>query len=297
MSTATIPITGRPVMQEVVEALTTALSDGACRWLNARRRASSSPIPKTNLQHLFLENNWTDKLPIVLPTEERVAAMLAHTSHAPDEVVGHMQPTANRGSWEYTVEKVAVNAVMAGAQAGIFPGDPRARRLGSVGARQHVELGLGDGRGERADPPRDRHELRHRRAWAPTTTPTRRSAAPMACCRRTCRAARCPGETFMGSLGNNYTYNNITFAENEERSPWEPLHVQKGFKPTDSVVSIFYGCRSTTFCLGLREKYWREHVRDMLLGIDAEHARRACCSTRSPRGSSSTAAASTPRRS
>ena len=62
-----------------------------------------------------------------------------------------------------------------------------------------------------------------------------------------------PGETFMGSHGNNYTYNNLTFAENEERSPWEPLHVQKGFKPSDSTVSIFYGCRSTTFCLGLRE--------------------------------------------
>jgi hypothetical protein len=78
-----------------------------------------------------------------------------------------------------------------------------------------------------------------------------------------------PGETFMGSQGNNYTYNNLTFAENEERSPWEPLHVQKGHKATDSTVSVFYGCRSTTFCLGLREKYWREHVKDMLLGTDA----------------------------
>ena len=39
-----------------------------------------------------------------------------------------------------------------------------------------------------------------------------------------------PGETFMGSQGNNYTYNNLTFAENEERSPWEPLHVQKGLQ-------------------------------------------------------------------
>ena len=79
-----------------------------------------------------------------------------------------------------------------------------------------------------------------------------------------------PGETYMGSQGNGYTYNNLTFAENEERSPWEPLHVQKGFKPTDSTVSVFWGCRSTTFTLGLREKYWREHVRDMLLGIDAQ---------------------------
>jgi hypothetical protein len=78
-----------------------------------------------------------------------------------------------------------------------------------------------------------------------------------------------PGSTFMGSLGNNYTYNNITFAENEERSPWEPLHVQKGFQASDSTVSVFYGCRSTTFCLGVRERHWREHVKAMLLGTDA----------------------------
>jgi len=73
----------------------------------------------------------------------------------------------------------------------------------------------------------------------------------------------------MGSLGNNYTYNSLTFAENEERSPWEPLHVQKGFDPKASTVSVFYGCRSTTFSLGLRKEYWKEHVRDMLLGTDA----------------------------
>jgi hypothetical protein len=83
-----------------------------------------------------------------------------------------------------------------------------------------------------------------------------------------CQGGSVPGETFMGSLGNSYTYNSITFAENEERSPWEPLHVQKGFDKDASTVSVFYGCRSTTFNLGLREKYWREHVYDMLVGTD-----------------------------
>ena len=80
------------------------------------------------------------------------------------------------------------------------------------------------------------------------------------------------GDTFMGSQGNNLTYNSVTFAENEERSPWEPLHTRKGFQPGDSVVSIFYGCRSNTFGLGLRKDHWREHVKDMLTGIDATTA-------------------------
>ena len=139
MSTATIPITGRPVMQEVVEALTTALRDDGAGWLSARRRALVEPDTEENLHRQFLENNWTDKLPIVLPTEDRVADDAgAHAATRPDEIVGQMQPTANRGLWEYTVEKVAVNAVMAGRAAGIFPGDPRAGGLAGVGAQQHA---------------------------------------------------------------------------------------------------------------------------------------------------------------
>src|ERR1700727_2371423 len=79
------------------------------------------PETEDNLQQLFLENNWTDKLPIVLPTRERVDAMLKATSHAPDEIVGHLQPVEFRAAWEFTVEQVAVNAVMAGARPQYFP--------------------------------------------------------------------------------------------------------------------------------------------------------------------------------
>ena len=45
-----------------------------------------------------------------------------------------------------------------------------------------------------------------------------------------------PGKTYLGSQGNSYGYNSVTFAENEERSPWEPFHVQHGFKSGESVV-------------------------------------------------------------
>src|SRR6202051_1108437 len=76
------------------------------------------PDTEDNLQQLFLDNNWTDKLPIVLPTRKRVDAMLKATSHPPDEIVGHLQPVEFRAAWEFTVEQVAVNAVMAGGRAG-----------------------------------------------------------------------------------------------------------------------------------------------------------------------------------
>ena len=226
------------------------------------------PDSEEALQQLFLENNWTDKLPIVLPTEERVAAMLAHTSRKPQEIVGRMQPTANRGLWEYTVEKVAVNAVMSGAKPDYFPvilalaaSEVSARGSTSSSASAMVvvngpirdEIGMNSGIG----------------AMGPYNHANATIGRAYGLLSQNLQGGSVPGESFMGSQGNNYTYNNITFAENEERSPWEPLHVQKGFKASDSVVSIFYGCRSTTFCLGLREKYWREHVKDMLAGVDA----------------------------
>ena len=226
------------------------------------------PDTEENLQQLFLENNWTDMLPIVLPTQERVEAMLAGTSHKPDEIVGRMQPTANRGLWEYTVEKVAVNAVMAGARPEYFPvilalaaSEVTARSSTSSSAaamvvvngpiRKEIKMNWGIG------------------ALGPFNHANATIGRAYGLLSQNLQGGSVPGETYMGSQGNNYGYNNCTFAENEERSPWEPLHVQKGFKAEDSVVSIFYGTRCTTFCLGLREKYWREHVRDMLTGIDA----------------------------
>jgi len=117
------PVTGRPVMQEVVDALTRPLGEEDRRQVRFERSTPRLVEPETeeNLHRLFLENQWTDRLPIILPTEARVATMLAGTSRKPDEVVGRMRPTSTREAWEYTVEKVAVNAVMAGARPEYFP--------------------------------------------------------------------------------------------------------------------------------------------------------------------------------
>ena len=60
----------------------------------------------------------------------------------------------------------------------------------------------------------------------------------------------------------------MTFAENEEQNPWEPFHVQKGFDAGESTVSVFGGCRSTSFILGVREQ-WEAQVQNLLRGMDA----------------------------
>ena len=68
------------------------------------------------METLF-ERGWTDGLPVVPPTEARVLRMLEGTSHAPDEVVAIVPPDLV----EVTVEKVAINAVMAGCKPEYFP--------------------------------------------------------------------------------------------------------------------------------------------------------------------------------
>jgi hypothetical protein len=75
-----------------------------------------------------------------------------------------------------------------------------------------------------------------------------------------------PGETYMGSQGNNLNYNNMCFAENEKRSPWNPFHVQKGFRPDESVVSIFSGW-SCVHRFGLGENNWRPNVIRLVAGL------------------------------
>src|SRR4030095_14443103 len=117
------PGSGMPVMQEVIEVLTQPLNDADRKGLTFERSTPRfcEPASEAELQQLFLDNNWTDNVPIVLPSVERVAEMMKHTSRKADEVVGHHTATHFREVWECTVEQVAVNAVMAGARPEYFP--------------------------------------------------------------------------------------------------------------------------------------------------------------------------------
>jgi hypothetical protein len=262
-------ITGRPFMDEVFDALTRPLTSDETKQLSFDRSTPRLVDADTeeNLHHLFLENNWTDQLPIILPTEARVAAMLKGTSRGPEEVVGHMRPTSTREAWEYTVEKVAVNAVMAGARPEYFPvilalaasqTSARASTTSSAAAMAVVngpirhEIGMNWGIG----------------AMGPYNHANATIGRAYGLLSQNLQGGSLPEVTYLGSQGNNYAYNSITFAENEERSPWVPFHVQHGFKADESAVSTFGGCRSTAFQLGLREKHWQDHARNMLRGMN-----------------------------
>jgi hypothetical protein len=234
------PVTRKPLMQEVIEALTKPVTkEKKTEFRKVSRPRRLRPDTEDNLRRLFLENGWTDGLPIIIPTEERVAEMLKGTSHDPDEVVGEMSITDSEAVQEYTVEKVAVNAVMAGARPehlpvilaiastkeAAFPSSTTSfGRMIVVNGPIRKDLGMNAGVG--ALSPLNMANAVIGRAWTLMTISFGNTRV---------------GETFLASQGNNLNYNNMCVAENEERSVWEPFHVQKGFGPDESVVSLFRG--------------------------------------------------------
>jgi hypothetical protein len=265
----TDPISGRPVMQEVLEGLTRPFEAdelGPTEFDRSTPRLVEADS-EDNLHRLFLENRWADMLPIVLPTEARVADMLRHTKRKPDEIVGRMRSTHFREHWAYSVEKVAVNAVMAGARPEYFPvilalaatgvtarssSSSAMAAMAVVNGPVRHELGMNAGTG----------------AMGPYNHANATIGRAYGLLSQNGQGGSVPGLSYMGNQGNSYAYNSVTFAENEERSPWEPFHVQHGLRPGDSAVSVFSGVRSTAFTLGLREKHWREHVGHLLRGMD-----------------------------
>ncbi|MEC7916923.1 MAG: thioredoxin family protein [Actinomycetota bacterium] len=85
-----------------------------------QRMTRSRTVEFANLEDEFdamFDRGWSDGLPIIPPTEERVARMLSGTARPPDEIVAIVPPTLN----ECSVEKVAINAVMAGCKPEYLP--------------------------------------------------------------------------------------------------------------------------------------------------------------------------------
>ncbi len=257
----TDPIWKRPFMQGVIEGLTGPLTDEDLKGATFERSTDRFLEPDTedNLRQLFIEQNWTDFLPIILPTEERVEQMLKGTSHAADEMVGHMRPTSFRESWGFDVEKVAVNAVMAGARPEYLPviltlaasgfsarssSTTSWATISVVNGPIRNEIGMNSGIGVLG--PYNHANATIGRAYCLLS--------------QNVQGGSVPGDTYMGTLGNNWNYT-ACFAEAEERSPWSPFHVDLGFKPTDSTVSIFFGGWYTESGFGPRETWKEKFIR------------------------------------
>ncbi len=269
------PVRGEPIMQEIVDGLTKALNDEEKKSGVIEPSAGPpmyGPDTPENLQQLFLENGMTDYLPIVLPTEEKVAEMLKGTSHRPDETVGKMSPAAGAYvPWSYTVKQVAVNAVMAGAKPEYFP------VILALAATGSTSLSSSTNSFSRAvvinGPIRDQIGLNYGiGAMGPFGQANATIGRAYTLLSKNLGTSGIAGETYLGALGNATSYANIIIAENEAESPWQPFHVQKGFKPEESVVSIFMGygiisAQGAAAGATVNEPHFDRQLRDLFGGL------------------------------
>jgi hypothetical protein len=191
-------------------------------------------------QEAMYERGWSDGLPLVPPTEERVLKMLDGTARDPQEVIGLIPPALAPA----TVEKIAVNAVMAGCKPEYLPvvlaaveavleegfamhgvlattmfvgpvvvvNGPIRRRIG-MNAKGNVL-----GQGNRANAAIGR---------------------ALQLVIRNIGGGR-PQEVDRATLGNpgKYTY---CFAEDEEGSCWDSLATERGVEAGKSAVTVFAG--------------------------------------------------------
>lgn len=186
------------------------------------------------------ERGWSDGLPVVPPTDVRILRMLQGTSRDPAEVVGRIPPNLA----ECTVEKVAINAVMAGCKPEYMPvvlaaleaalepeftlhgllattyfSSPIVIVNGPVARRIGMNAGLNAlGQGNRANATIGR---------------------ALQLIVRNVGGGR-PGEADRATLGGPGKYT-FCFAEDESDPGWEPLSVSRGLARGVSAVTLFQG--------------------------------------------------------
>ena len=240
------------------------------------------------MEALF-DRGWTDGLPVVPPTERRVLRMLEGTTRAADEIVATVPPDLV----ECTVEKVAINAVLAGCApeylpvvltaleaactdefnmhgllATTMPVGPVLIINGPIRRRIGMNAGVNVlGQGNRANATIGR---------------------ALQLVIRNVGGGR-PGGVDRATQGSPGKVS-FCFPEDEEGSPWEPLHVERGFAPQASTVTLFPGegprgvvdqlsrdpeslARSLAACLRTVQHPKLPMVFDAILVISPEHGR------------------------
>ena len=226
----------------VLRALTGAIESGpdagASRGEGGAERLTFATDDE--VQEAYHQRRWTDGLPIVLPTPERVQAMIAGAGRRGSEVVAVIPPR-----WaEATVESIAINAVMAGCRPVHMPlllaavqaaCDP-AFGLYSVQATTHPcavlmlvsgpivgQLGLNVAHG--AMGPGFRANAAAGRALRLVLINV---------------GGGIPGHGDQSTHGSPAKFS-YCVAENEAATPWEPFRVTRGFDLADSTVTVFSG--------------------------------------------------------
>lgn len=202
-------------------------------------RARKIEVASHDDVHEFMFNQgFTDGLPVVPPTPARVLRMLSGTSRDPQSIVATVPPNLAPA----TVEKIAVNAVLAGCKPEYLPvviATIEAICTDDFNIHGVTATTMGASPVVVVNGP-IRHTLGMNMKLSALGEGNRANAVIGRAVRLAVRniGGAQPNGTERSTLGNPMKYT-MCFAEWEERNPWEPLHVERGFQPNDNVVSVF----------------------------------------------------------
>ena len=222
---------GEALIAQIVHGLTQAGAGSGAVAPRSDPRAIVFTGSEEEITRHFHEKEWSDGLPVIAPTIERVEAFVAQSGRRADERIAVL-PSANRVA---TPWNIAVNAVMAGclpahmplliaavealgdercslnnigSSSGIFPyvlvGGPIVQQLGIQSGPQLISRG-----------------------------PNPAIGRAIGLIVRNIAGFR-PGASYMGTFGYPL---GIVLAEHES-SPWPPFHVEHGYSPDESTVTV-----------------------------------------------------------
>ena len=213
-----------------------------------------------DVNKFFYEQEWTDGLPIVPPTIEKVEEFLRYTDRSAHEEVAVL-PIANLSA---TPWNIAVNGIMAGCKPEYMPilvaateaiGEPtyRLRDIGTLGSLRPYflingpiikQLGLYHGVG----------------LITPAPAPNSRIGRAMFLITRNIAGFK-RGTSDMGTFGSPQSF---VLVEDEEANPWEPYHVEHGIDRDESAVTAMaYFIHSNQFTLVTEDPAW--HLEGIIL--------------------------------
>lgn len=210
-------------------------------WLSSQRHETEID-DAMEFTHFAMQQGWGDGLPLIPPTESRVRAFLSKNNRYPDEVICKLPPT----DADCTVEKIAINAVMAGAPAESLPliiaaleglADPNFELFGlNATTAPVVPLTLVNG------PIRNQLDIPYQHGCLggmPSMSTAIGRAIRLLVRNVAGQHVQVTCQTTFGSPGR---IPGIVFGEWEERSPWAPFAERRGVK--GDAVSV-YGTMGT----------------------------------------------------
>ena len=230
---------------------------------------TDDPYPAAN--RLFYQRGWTDGLPIIPPTDAKLAEMLRGTDLPPNQVVATLDPMGGQA----TVEKIAVNAVMAGCRPEYMPvliaaveaiADPVFDLVG-VGTTTNPDVTMIIVNG----PIAKQLEINSGsnalgRGWEANATIGR--ALHLI---EQNIGGSWPGVSDVSSLGQPGDYS-MMLAEKEEANPWQPLHVERGFTKGQNVVTVVSSeGMQRVLDIGVNGEGFLGRVADYVSGREAIH--------------------------